>query len=143
MLVIPVSATIMFFTYSRIFSHARESSKTLQKHKEQSENGQSQRTFSDRDLQLMKTLIIMFLVYFFANLPWFIVVAFDFDDSAHQSLYYLTVWSFHTGSTLNPLIYAANYPQFRRCFKVILKKLLCGFCINAEVGIFSTSGNPH
>ena len=145
-MVIPLSAVIMIFTYSKIFSHVRESSKKLQKYKGQTpENGASQEkcTFSDRDLQLMRTLVIMFGVYIVCNLPWFAVVTFDFDDTAHHSLYYLSVWTFHTGSTLNPLIYAANYPQFRKSFMLIIKKLSCGLLHRKTTSTITSQCNTH
>ena len=59
----------------------------------------------------------MFFVFIGANFPWFLLVSFDFNDRAHHGFYYVTVWLVHTATTLNPVIYAAKYPQFQKCFK--------------------------
>merc|ERR1712226_1324436 len=53
-LLMPTSMFIMVFTYTKIFVEVRNSSKNLQK-------GDEKKTFSNRDIQLLKTLIIMFI----------------------------------------------------------------------------------
>jgi len=121
-LLMPTSMFIMVFTYTKIFSKVRNSSKNLQK------NSDEKATFTTRDLQLLKTLIIMFVAFLLANFPWFTLMTFDFNDEAPHSFYYISVWIIHTGAVLNPIIYASKYPQFQDSFKKILKAVSCGLC---------------
>ena len=115
---------IMVFTYTKIFGRVRASSKNLQK-------GDEKATFTTRDIQLLKTLIIMFVAFLLANFPWFTLMTFDFNDEAPHSFYYISIWIIHTGAVLNPIIYASKYPQFQVAFKKILKILSCGLCFKS------------
>ena len=81
----------------------------------------------------IQVLIIMFFVFIGANFPWFLLVSLDFNDQAHHGFYYVTVWLVHTATTLNPVIYAAKYPQFQKCFKKFVNRLFCNQLFETRV----------
>ena len=132
-MIVPISTSTMLFTYSRIFSKVHQSSKNLQRGNKSEEAP----TFTPRDIQLLKTLLVMFIIFVTGNLPWFILMSFDFNDTAPHSLYYITVWTIHTASVLNPVIYATKYPLFQKAFKKIIRGIFCGLCFAGE-GISAT-----
>ncbi|XP_075265957.1 melatonin receptor type 1B-like isoform X1 [Convolutriloba macropyga] len=113
---LPPTFAVMAFTSYKIFAKVHESGKNF---------SNPNKTFTERDVQLMRVLLMMFGAFLIANFPWFILVTFDFKDRVYHGVYYVTVWLVHTATTLNPIIYAAKYPQFQKCFKMMISGMCC------------------
>lgn len=127
---IGIPLVTVFFSYISIFLYVRKTRKELSRiagKNIKSFRGKEQRA-QNEELQLAKTLFIVFCVFLVCWSPYAIIVLIDLDDNWSKIVYVVVIQMAHTNSSLNSVFYAATNARFRQGYKKTLNVIFCHVC---------------
>ncbi|XP_077977559.1 melatonin receptor type 1B-B-like [Glandiceps talaboti] len=81
-----------------------------------------------KDIQLMKTLFAIFIVFSLCWIPYALVVAIDYNDTFPQTVHMVFWIMAHGNSAMDSVLYGIMNKQFRHGYFIIISKMLC--CCN-------------
>ncbi|PIK48217.1 putative melatonin receptor type 1C [Apostichopus japonicus] len=119
---IPLVAVIFSYT---IFRYARAIKKDVERISKQ--DGQP-KGIKDSDRRLLRSIMIIMVVFFTMWSPYSVVVFFDYQGQWPRALYVFTVVLAHLNSCVNSILYAATNKMFRKGYAQFLKVTLCMIC---------------
>jgi melatonin receptor type 1B len=110
--------------YLRVFVHVRQSRKTVEQIGATNAN-RGPKSMTASEIQLAKTLFIIYIVCLTCWAPYAVVVLVDVADQWPKIVYVVAIQMAHTNSSLNSVIYAAANRDFRRGYMLVLVTLFC------------------
>ena len=113
--------------YLKVFLHVRKSRKEIQKIGGNISGGNSsgQKSLTSSEVQLAKTLFIIYVVFLICWAPYAVVVLIDIQDEWSKVAYVVAIQLAHTNSSVNSIIYAASNKDFRTGYQMVLRKCCC------------------
>ncbi|XP_078573166.1 melatonin receptor type 1C-like [Branchiostoma floridae x Branchiostoma japonicum] len=117
-IVIPV--VVVVICYTRIYLFVRASNKRMAKHRQDSNMAQANKLKVD-DLTLLRTLVIIGVVFFICWSQYVIVVLADFEDHWPMGVHLTAIITAHSSSSTNCIILGVTNPKFREKYLLVLK----------------------
>ncbi|XP_066302022.1 melatonin receptor type 1A-like [Branchiostoma lanceolatum] len=117
-IVIPV--VVVVICYTRIYLFVRASNKRMAKHRQQSNMAPANKLKVD-DLTLLRTLVIIGVVFFICWSQYVIVVLADFEDHWPMGVHMTALITAHSSSSTNCIILGVTNPKFREKYLLALK----------------------
>ncbi|XP_078703634.1 melatonin receptor type 1A-like [Branchiostoma floridae x Branchiostoma belcheri] len=121
-IVIPVVVVIV--CYTRIYLFVRASNKRMVKHRQQNNMAPADKLKVD-DLTLLRTLVIIGVVFFICWSQYVIVVLADFEDHWPMGVHMTALVTAHSSSSTNCIILGVTNPKFREKYLLVLKPAGC------------------
>ncbi|KAI8481415.1 melatonin receptor [Branchiostoma belcheri] len=121
-IVIPVVVVIV--CYTRIYLFVRASNKRMVKHRQQNNMTPADKLKVD-DLTLLRTLVIIGVVFFICWSQYVIVVLADFEDHWPMGVHMTALVTAHSSSSTNCIILGVTNPKFREKYLLVLKPKGC------------------
>ena len=131
--------------YLKVFLHVRKSRKRIEKAGGNITTGKSDTnrastkgvsrepsTFTSSEIQLAKTLFIIYVAFLICWAPYAVVVLVDMHDTWPKVVYVVAIQMAHTNSSLNSIIYAACNRDFRTGYRMVLDKCFLPVCRKEE-----------
>lgn len=127
---------VVFISYLRIFLYVRATKRQLERIATKGASGddgkvakgshldQMMKGRRKEELQLVKTLFMVFVIFLVCWLPYAVVVLLDFADNWSKIAYVVVIQMGHTNSSLNSILYAASNKRFRHGYL----KFICLLC---------------
>ncbi|ELU01494.1 hypothetical protein CAPTEDRAFT_197910 [Capitella teleta] len=110
--------------YLQVFLHVRQSRKAIEEFSSTSAKS-SRSSITTAEVQLAKTLFIIYLVFLICWSPYAVVVLIDIGDHWPKIVYVVAIQLAHTNSSLNSIIYAACNRDFRNGYYLVLVTIFC------------------
>ena len=108
---------IVLVSYLKIFLYVRTTRQNLNNLTGRNGTESSYQKRQRDEIQLAKTLFIVFLIFTLCWSPYVIVVMVDQNDQWSKVVYVIVIQLAHSNSSLNSIVYAACNRCFRRAYK--------------------------
>ncbi|XP_019642581.1 PREDICTED: melatonin receptor type 1B-A-like [Branchiostoma belcheri] len=110
---------VVVCSYSKIFYHVHQSKMRVAVHLA-NPKGNMNNNVNYEEIRLIKTLLVVCVVFYLCWLPHAVVALADFDDHWPQSVHFLATVAAHGSSSINCLVYGFMNKKFKSAFRKLL-----------------------
>ncbi|XP_002737093.1 melatonin receptor type 1B-like [Saccoglossus kowalevskii] len=125
---------VVALSYTSVYIFVRRQKKRVME-RMASSAADSTKKFKKTDMQLIKTLFTIFVVFLVCWGPYAIIVLVDYKDRLPAIVHSCVIILAHGNSSLNSVLYGILNKQFRKSYKKVLKRMCCWVNAQNDIGI--------